>query len=53
MSEDRIETIYSEAEALDHAVAAMEDNDLVFVLADEVPAVLEQVRRMSADHAAH
>jgi len=53
MSEDRIEMIYSEAEALDHAVAAMEDNDLVFVLADEVPTVLEQVRRMSVDQAAH
>jgi hypothetical protein len=27
----------------------MQDNDLVFVLADDVPAVLEQVRELSAE----
>jgi hypothetical protein len=27
----------------------MEDNDLVFVLADEVPAVLAQLDRLAAD----
>jgi hypothetical protein len=26
----------------------MQDNDLIFVLADDVPAVLEQVRELSA-----
>jgi cyanophycin synthetase len=49
MPEDRIEVVHNEAEALDHAMSIMQDNDLVFVLADEVPVVLEQVRRLSAE----
>jgi hypothetical protein len=31
-------------------MSQMEDNDLVFVLADEVPAVLAQLDRLSGDH---
>ncbi len=43
MGDDQIEIIYDETEGLARAVNQMEDNDLVFVLADEVPAVLAQL----------
>ena len=49
MSEDRIDIVYDEGEALAKALSGMQDNDLVFVLADDVPAVLEQVRRLSSE----
>jgi cyanophycin synthetase len=49
MREDQMETIYDEKLALATALGAMQENDLVFVLADEVPAVLEQVRQLSAE----
>jgi hypothetical protein len=29
----------------------MKDNDLIFILADDVPAVLEQVRQLSTEKA--
>ncbi|HUQ46611.1 MAG TPA: cyanophycin synthetase [Gemmatimonadaceae bacterium] len=48
MTDDRIEIVYDEKEALAKALNDMRDNDLVFVLADDVPAVLEQVRELSA-----
>jgi hypothetical protein len=48
MSDDRIELIFDEKESLAKALHSMQDNDLVFVLADDVPAVLEQVRELSA-----
>jgi cyanophycin synthetase len=49
MREEQIAVVHDEAEALEHALAAMQDNDLIFVLADDVPAVLEQVRRLSSE----
>jgi hypothetical protein len=48
LSEDRIDVVHNEVEALEHALARMQDNDLIFVLADEVPVVLEQVRQIAA-----
>ncbi|MGK2962615.1 MAG: glutamate ligase domain-containing protein, partial [Gemmatimonadaceae bacterium] len=52
MREDQIDIVHNEVQALDHAMAVMQDNDLVFVLADEVPVVLEQVRQLSTERAA-
>ncbi len=52
MREDQIEIVHNEVQALEHAMAVMQDNDLVFVLADEVPVVLEQVRQLSTERAA-
>jgi UDP-N-acetylmuramyl tripeptide synthase len=49
MTDDRIEVIYDEKEALAKALFEMQENDLVFVLADEVPEVLEQIRQLSAE----
>ncbi len=49
MREDQMEIIYDEAESLKRALSMMEDNDLVFVLADNVPAVLDQVRELSTE----
>ena len=48
MRDDQMDVIYDEREALQHAMSIMQDNDLIFVLADDVPAVLEQVRELSA-----
>ena len=44
MNDSQIEVIYNETEGLAYALTQMEDNDLVFVLADEVPAVLAAAR---------
>jgi cyanophycin synthetase len=49
MNDSQIEIIYNETDGLAHALTQMEDNDLVFVLADEVPAVLAQLDRLAAD----
>ncbi len=49
MREDQMEEVFNEEEALGKALDGMQDNDLVFVLADDVPAVLEQVRRLSSE----
>jgi len=49
MREDQMEIIYDEAESLRRALSMMEDNDLIFVLADNVPAVLDQVRELSTE----
>ena len=51
LSEDRIMVVHDEEEALEHAMSYVKDNDLVFILADDVPRVLEQVRQLSADKA--
>lgn len=53
MREDQIDVVHNEVEALRHAIALMQDNDLVFVLADEVRVVLEQVRQLSSEWAAN
>jgi cyanophycin synthetase len=45
---DRIETVYSEPEAVARAVEQMNDRDLVVVLVDDVPGVLEQLRPLRA-----
>ena len=52
MQEDQIEIVHNERDALNHAVANMQDNDLIFALADEVPVVLEHVREISSQMAA-
>jgi cyanophycin synthetase len=49
MADSQIEIIYNETEGLAYALTQMEDNDLVFVLADDVPAVLAQLDHLSAD----
>ena len=51
LSEDRMVVVHDEKEALQHAMSYMKDNDLVFILADDVPQVLEQVRRLSTEKA--
>ena len=51
MSEEHIDVVHDEKEALDHAMSYMKDNDLVFILADDVPRVLEQVRQLSTEKA--
>lgn len=48
---DRVEIVDEESEAVEHALLSMRDNDLVVILADDVPAVLGQVRRFGADSA--
>ena len=52
MTDDRIDVVHNESEALDHAMAMMQDNDLIFVLADEVPVVLGHVQQVSSEQAA-
>jgi cyanophycin synthetase len=51
MSEEHIDVVHDEEEALDHAMSYMKDNDLIFILADDVPRVLEQVRQLSTEKA--
>jgi cyanophycin synthetase len=43
---DRIEVVLTEQEAVASAVARLGDQDLVVVLVDDVPAVLEQLRAL-------
>ncbi|HEY0241598.1 MAG TPA: cyanophycin synthetase [Gemmatimonadaceae bacterium] len=47
--EEHIDVVHDEKEALAHAMSYMKDNDLIFILADDVPAVLEQVRQLSTE----
>jgi cyanophycin synthetase len=49
MAESQFEIIYKEPEGLARAISQMEDNDLVFVLADDVPAVLSQLHALGGD----
>ena len=43
---DRIEVVFTEQEAVASGIARMGDQDLVIVLVDDVPAVLEQLRSL-------
>jgi cyanophycin synthetase len=45
---DRVETVFSEGEAVAHAVEQMRDRDLVVVLVDDVAGVLAQLRPLRA-----
>jgi cyanophycin synthetase len=49
LTDDRYHTIYSEQEAISHAMGLMRDNDLVVILADDVAGSLDAVRQSSAD----
>src|SRR5687768_4919815 len=49
LGEDRYEIIYDENEAIARAMDGMQDNDLIVILADDVNASLNQVRKYSAD----
>jgi cyanophycin synthetase len=49
MQENQIKTIYSEPEAIAHAMTQMKDNDLVVILADHVSESLDTIRQYSAD----
>jgi cyanophycin synthetase len=49
MSANQYEVIYTETEAIQHAISRMKDNDLVVILADDVKASIECVRKYSAD----
>jgi cyanophycin synthetase len=49
MADHQFEVIYNETEGLALAIGQMEDNDLVFVLADDVPAVLSQLHALAGD----
>jgi cyanophycin synthetase len=40
---EQVETVYTEVEAVARGVQLMKDRDLVVVLADDVPAVLQQL----------
>lgn len=51
LSDDHIDVVHDEKQALAHAMSYMKDNDLIFILADDVPAVLEQVRQLSTEKA--
>ncbi len=48
MNEDRYEMIFTEPEAIAHAMSQMQDNDLVVILADDVTRSLAAVRKYSA-----
>ncbi|HKN58209.1 MAG TPA: cyanophycin synthetase, partial [Gemmatimonadaceae bacterium] len=48
MNEDQFETILTEPEAVEHAMAQMKDNDLLVILADDIGKCLNAVRRFSA-----
>jgi cyanophycin synthetase len=45
---DQVETVYSEPEAVAQAIDQLGDGDLVVVLAENVTAVLEQLRPLRA-----
>jgi len=47
LSEDEIEIVADEFDAVDRAVALLRDHDIVVVLADDVPGVLEHLRGRS------
>jgi cyanophycin synthetase len=49
LGEDQYEIIYDENEAIAKAMERMQDNDLVVVLADDVNASLNLIRKYSAD----
>src|SRR3954470_6219179 len=45
---DQVDTVYSEREAVARAVEQMQNRDLVVILVDDVPGVLEQLRPLRA-----
>jgi len=47
LSENAIEVVADELDAVDRAVALLDDRDIVVMLADDVPAVLEHLRGRS------
>jgi cyanophycin synthetase len=47
LSEDEIEVVADELDAVDRSLALLDDRDLVVMLADDVPAVLEHLRGRS------
>jgi cyanophycin synthetase len=49
LSESQYEIIYNENEAIAKAIAKMQENDLVVILADDVTASLNVIRQYSAD----
>ena len=49
LGEEHIDVVHDEKEALARAMSYMRENDLIFILADDVPAVLEQVRHLSTE----
>ncbi len=51
MRANQYEVIYTEAEAIQYALGHMKDNDLVVILADDVKASIECVRKYSPDGA--
>ena len=51
LAAERIETVFAEGDAVHRALGLMGERDLVVVLAEDVPAVLDQVRsRTSSEH---
>ena len=48
MRDDQIEIVHNEREALSRALSQMQENDLIFALADEVSVVLEHVREITS-----
>jgi hypothetical protein len=48
ISADRVETVLSERDAVARALAQMGEQDLVVVVVDNVPAVLEQLLPLRA-----
>ena len=51
LADEQIDVVLDEEVALEHALARMKDNGLIFILADDVPAVLEQIRRITTESA--
>ena len=49
LTDDRIDIVLDEKQALDHALTRMKDNDLIFILADDVSSVLEHIRQLSTE----
>jgi len=47
LSEDEIEVVADELDAVDRSLALLDDRDLIVMLADDVPAVLEHLRGRS------
>lgn len=51
LAEEHIDIVHDEEDALERAMSYMSDNDLIFILADDVPRVLEQVRQLTNEKA--
>jgi cyanophycin synthetase len=53
LADDHIDIVLNEREALGHAMAYMKENDLIFILADDVNEVLDHVKQLSSEQATH